>query len=535
LVEPSRLVTARADQRTARLLASILVVLAPLALLSIILQVADGEFDVGPQAVVGGAVVAILVAYALSRTRHFRIAGAMTTLLPTVGGIAVLIADTDDPAWFAFMALNPALGTLLLEIGWSTALALVNLAAVVIAVLTEPSLDGDTAAVAVMFNAIAAAVLLTGAAFRDRQEHDRRADLLARQRLHERILEGTFGGIAIVRDGVVAETNAAFAELVGATQDEVAGTALVSLFDEDVSDVLARAIATPGPRPAELALVRRDGSTLRAEVLVRGADDGGGASVVVAMRDVTERHRAAEMLQRAEQMESLGRLAASIVHDTNNELFIVTADADRLIAEQEAAGRPTDAAHRILDATARISTMLRRVLVLGRDETIQPEPIDVPRFVDERRRMWQQVLGHDIQLDGIDRGAGVAWSDRSRLEQLLLNLVLNARDAIDGPGVVRLETDEISIDERAANGDLPTGPYQRIVVADDGRGIAARDLERVFEPFFTTKADGLGTGLGLYTSRQIAEQAGGSLTVESGPGGTTFTVLLPAAPRPTPS
>ncbi len=532
LIEPSPNVADRSDRRTAQLLSTILLLLAPLALLSGLLQVISGGSTNSVQITLAAAVVMIVLTYLLSRTRHFRVAGALTSLIPTAAGLGVLAANPDDPGWFAFMALSPALATLLVPIRWALILALVNLTGVIVGVVATPALDSVVVVVAIMFNAIVSVILVTAAGFRNRLEQDRSADLLARQQLQDNILAGTFGGIAIVHDGVITEANDALADLFATDSDSLLGADLHQLFDETSHGLLDRIIEQADRLPVEVSAVRRDGSVFDAEVLVRTTTGPSAAAHVLAMRDVTQQKQAAASLLRAQRMESVGRLAAGMAHDTNNELFVISAIAENLKWELKDAGMPTGTVQQVQDATDRISTLIRRVLMIGRHSETKPRLIDTGEFIVESSTMWRQVLGSAVDLQLGKAQGGLVHIDRGRFEQLLLNLVLNARDAIDGAGQVCIEAMPVVLDAARTNGvDLPAGRYQRITISDSGDGIASEHLAHIFEPFFTTKQEGRGTGLGLYTSMEIVRQSGGALVAECDEQGTTFAVYLPEVRR----
>ncbi len=539
VTKPSPAVVDPSAQRTARLLSAVLLCIAPLGLLSFVLQSVGAGGPPGGSWAMAVALGAIVVAYVLSRSRYFRIAGALTTLTPTVGGLLVVAGDADDPGWFAFMALCPALAALLLPLRWALVVSAVNLAGVAVAVILVTEVDRNTAVVAVMFNAIMGAVLLTAAGFRDRLERARRADLLARQRLQQSILEGTFGGIAVVRSGVVREANQAFADLFHRHHDELRGTRIADLFDVESFAALVGATEFHEGRTVELSARRWDRSTFDAEIILRRTGAGQDDARVVAIRDISERKQAEQVLVRAQRMESVGRLAAGFAHDTNNELFVIAAHADELLHQWGGSQQPTEAVQQIHDAAHRMSTLIRRLLLLARDETGEPSLIELGGFLHSCRRTWQQVLGGGIELRIAESSTdpsvddGLVRIDRTLLEQLLLNLVLNARDAMGDGGVIHVAAGRTIVPDRGDDAPLPGGTYQRITVSDTGGGITAEDLPHIFEAFFTTKEPGLGTGLGLYTSREIVRASGGTITVDADEVGSTFTVLLPeVAPEP---
>lgn len=535
LVEPSAAVVGRSERRTARLLSTVLLLLAPLALLSTMLQlIAHPELD-GSTVALAIAIAAIVATYFLSRTQHFRLAGAITTLIPTAAGLAVLAAANDDPGWFAFMGLNPALGALFVPIRWAVALATVNLISVIVGVLATPGLDGQTAIVAVMFNAIVSIVLLTAAMFRDLLERDRQAELLERQRLQQSVLDGTFGGMAIVRNGIVTDANEAFARMIVVAPDDLVGTRLDELLHQNGEHPFGDTVRSAGRDPIEIAATRRDGTSFDAEIVVRRTDDDAG-NLVLAVRDITDRKRADRDLMRARRMESVGRLAAGIAHDTGNELLVISALTDQLRLEQREAGLSNSTVDEIANAADRVANLTRRVLV-GHAEPPGPDGVDIRALLEQRSPMWQKVLGDEVRLrvDVID--AGRVRFDQASFEQVMLNLVLNARDALEGGGSVRIQASTVTTAADAATVpdlvELPPGRYLRLSIADDGSGIAAAHLESIFDPFFTTKEHDRGTGLGLFTSRSAVRSAGGEMTVTSDADGTVFTVYLPAFDVPT--
>lgn len=535
IVEPSTAVVSRSDRRTARLLSTVLLLLAPLALLSAVLQLITHPRLDGFTIALGVAIAAIVATYFLSRTRHFLLAGAITTLIPTAAGLAVLAAVNDDPGWFAFMGLNPALGALFVPIRWAVALATANLISVIVAVLAVPGLEGQTAIVAVMFNAIVSIVLLTAAMFRDLLERDRQADLLARQRLQQSVLDGTFGGMAIVRNGLVTDANEAFARLIAVEPDDLVGTRLDELLHENGERPLGDTVRSLDRDPIEIAATRRDGTSFDAEILVRRTDDGDADNLVLAVRDITARKRADRDLTRARRMESVGRLAAGIAHDTGNELMVISALTEQLRLEQREAGLANGTVDEIANAADRVANLIRRVLV-GQAEQPEPDDIDVGALLARRSSMWQRVLGDGVQLrvDAID--AGHVRLDHASFEQLMLNLVLNARDALEGAGSVTIRASTVTTETDAATvpilAELAAGRYLRLSVADNGSGIAAEHLEHVFDPFFTTKERNRGTGLGLFTSRSAVQSAGGEMTVTADENGTVFAVYLPTLDGP---
>ncbi|MCP3909770.1 MAG: PAS domain S-box protein [Actinomycetia bacterium] len=527
LIEPSTGVTDPVERRTTRLVSALLVLIAPLGVLSIVAQMIDAGTIEDQHVVVGFALVAILLGYLLSRTGHVEWAMS-ATLVPTVTGLAVVLVDSGDPGWFAFMALSPALGSLLLPARTATVLVVVNMLVVILATVVASDLAAATAYVAIVFNAVIAAVLLTARSHRDRLELVRRQEMLARQRLTDLILRSTFGGIAIHHRGEIIRSNETFGAMFGLADDSAVGRQLEELFAPKSQASLTGLVEGVEGGSADLVAMRRDGSAFEAEVLCPAGLIGTEDAQVLAIRDISDRKRAADTLVRAQRMESVGRLAAGIAHDTNNLLAVILINSERLATEQTRSGHAPGLADSIHGAAQQIATLLGRLQLVDRGRVDEPVVVDLLSFVVDRCPMWGQVVGDRIDVvirHGDDIGQVAV--DPTHLEQVLLNLVLNARDAMPAGGQVVVELDGVRLDE---DGHLPAGRYQRIRVHDNGVGIPPENLEQVFEPFFTTKRKEMGTGIGLYTSREVIEESGGTLTVEVSPDFTTFQVLLPDAP-----
>lgn len=527
LSEPSPLIVDPAERRTARLLSRLLLVIAPLGAFSALAQlVNDPAFDLLDVAL-ALAIIALLLTYVLSRTRHSRLAALITTVIPTVGGLGVLATDASDPGWFAFMALNPALGSLLLPTGAATGVAVLGLSVVFGASLLEPGLDGDTTVVAIIFNLMVTAILLTARRHRNQQERDRRAELVARQRLNESVLAASFGGIAMIRHGVIDDFNEALAGLLAMSRAELVGTSVGSLFAPESRAGLEAVISESDGRPAEVVARRSDGGTFDAEVLSLRPGEDEDPLIILAIRDISERKRATEAFVRAQRMESVGRLAAGIAHDTNNQLSVIGANIDVLLGDAVQSEQGGARLRMIREAADRIAALVQRVLVVSRRRVSDPAVLELDHVIAELEPMWRNVLGDGVDVELRLRGsAGRVLIDPIDFEQVLLNLVLNARDAMRGTGSLMLDVGAAPPAIGSAE-HLPMGEYAAIAVTDSGEGVAPENLDRVFEAFFTTKGEESGTGLGLYTCREVVERAGGALTVESRPGATTFRVLLP--------
>jgi two-component system, cell cycle sensor histidine kinase and response regulator CckA len=263
-------------------------------------------------------------------------------------------------------------------------------------------------------------------------------------------------------------------------------------------------------------------------------DNGRYQGMRAVARDIGERRRAEEALLQAQKMEAVGRLAGGIAHDFNNLLTAIRGNAELLMHHLRKEPARVADVEEILHAADRAATMTRQLLAFSRKHTLAPVKLDVNELTDNVARLSRRLIGPEITLE-IQAGQGLhpVMADASQLEQLLLNLVLNARDALPEGGRIVVRTANRLLPDaspEAARADVPDGAYVLLQVVDNGIGMDQATRARIFEPFFTTKEPGRGTGLGLSTVYGIVRQMGGAVTVLSERSqGATFSVFLPAA------
>ena len=274
--------------------------------------------------------------------------------------------------------------------------------------------------------------------------------------------------------------------------------------------------------------LRRDGALLDVEITSHSLDFDGRRARLVHVIDTTDRRRLEEELRQSQKMEAVGRLAGGIAHDFNNLLTAIT-NYSELLLDELAAESPLRAdVGEIRAAADRAGALTRQLLAFGRRQVLQPTTLEVNDVVAELERMLRRLLGPEIVFGvALDAQAGHVSADRGQLEQVIVNLVVNARDAMPEGGTLAIQTGVTRVGQGCMT-DLAPGEYVRIVVRDSGSGMDEATQARVFEPFFTTKEPGKGTGLGLSTVYGIVAQSGGAVTIDSEPGrGTCMTILLP--------
>ena len=269
-------------------------------------------------------------------------------------------------------------------------------------------------------------------------------------------------------------------------------------------------------------LIEGSGRSLLEDPAVRG--------VVVNARDVTEQRRLEEQFRQSQKLESIGRLAGGVAHDFNNLLTVILS-CSASMREAQAEGRPVDPedVEQVQEAGERARDFTTQLLAFARKQVISPVPLDLNTVVRSSERLLRRVLGEDIRLEvAVQEGLWLTLCDPGQMEQLLLNLAANARDAMPGGGALFIETRNSLAEAGQGSPGSPSAHWVNLVVRDSGAGMSPEVQERLFEPFFTTKEMGKGTGLGLATVHGIVVQNGGRVLVESEPGrGTTFEIRFP--------
>jgi PAS domain S-box-containing protein len=326
-------------------------------------------------------------------------------------------------------------------------------------------------------------------------------------------------------------------ELTGYSAGELVGRRLTSLFSPEGAAAFQTrldAVRTrrEGPRPFEAGLVRRDRTAVTAEVSVTAVvQQGRVVGNLAVFRDVTERRRLEQELRQAQKMEAIGRLAGGVAHDFNNLLTIIGGEAELMLdtVDRDAALRaPLET---VVRTAQRAAGLTQQLLAFSRRQILQPRVLDLNAALVAVEPLLRRLVPEDIELVArLAPGLAHVTADPGQIEQVVMNLVVNARDALPRGGRITVSTANVDVeaDESRLPTTVPAGRYVALTVEDTGVGIPAALLPQIFEPFFTTKGPSQGTGLGLSTVYGIVKQSGGHVTVDSAVGrGSVFTVFLP--------
>jgi PAS domain S-box-containing protein len=279
--------------------------------------------------------------------------------------------------------------------------------------------------------------------------------------------------------------------------------------------------------------VRKDGAIVHTEVATTLLPHrpGRACEILGVTRDVTDRVQVEARLMQAQKLESVGRLAGGVAHDFNNLLTVINGYSDMLLRELPPGDRARESVAEIATAGERAAALTAQLLMLSRKQVVQPKVVNLNDAIMEVQKMLARVIGEDIRLQSVlSPDPGCVRADPGQLHQVLMNLAVNARDAMPRGGTLLIETGNVQLQGESAehHPDLKPGPYVQLEVSDTGTGMTKEVVSHVFEPFFTTKKAGEGTGLGLATVYGIVKQCGGSIWVYSEPGlGTRFRIHLP--------
>ncbi|CAN5209424.1 PAS domain-containing sensor histidine kinase [soil metagenome] len=419
--------------------------------------------------------------------------------------------------------------------------------------------DGSTFWASVVIDAIRDADgKLVGFAQITRDFSERRAahaSLLASERRYRQLVDAVidYAIFQLDVDGTIASWNRGAERAKGYTPEEAIGRHFSMFYTEEdrAAGVPQRALATAaseGRFEAEGWRVRKDGSKFWAMVVIDAiyAEDGKLSGFAKVTRDITERHEAQrvlretqEQLMAAQKMEAVGQLSGGIAHDFNNLLMIVLGNLESATRQARAFPETTNLQRSLANAmrgAQRAAALTSRLLAFSRRQALDPKPIEPNRFIQGSVEFLQRSLGETVEIEAV--GSAGIWpieADPNQLESALVNLAINARDAMPSGGKLTIEATNVFADSDYVrmNPELSEGQYVAISITDTGSGMAKDVVARAFEPFFTTKEAGQGTGLGLSQVYGFVKQSGGHVKIYSEVGqGTTIKMYFPRLARP---
>ena len=374
------------------------------------------------------------------------------------------------------------------------------------------------------------------------ERHEAEVALRAAQAFRQAVERSLLAGVRVVDPtGRLTYVNPAFCEMVGWGEDELTGamppypywpsgeeTRLQALLDE----TLAGRVTSEG---IEISFQRKNGERFDALVLPSPLHDSAGLVTgwLAAVYDITERKRLEEHYRQAQKMEAIGRLAGGVAHDFNNLLTAILGYTE-LASDALGPAHPVTAdLAEVRKAGESATRLVGQLLAFSRRQVVELQPLDLNLVAKNVEGMLSRVIGEDVSLViDLDRTLPLVEADAGQMEQVLMNLAVNARDAMPNGGRLAIETSAVVVDESLVQRvlGLQPGPYARLTIRDTGAGMDPSVQVHLFEPFFTTKPKGKGTGLGLATVYGIVQQAGGRIDVRSTPGqGSTFDIYLPVA------
>jgi two-component system, cell cycle sensor histidine kinase and response regulator CckA len=355
-------------------------------------------------------------------------------------------------------------------------------------------------------------------------------ELRESQERFRRLAEAAHEGIAITERGRIVDANRQLAEMLGYQAHELLGMAAADFVAPESRALVSDHMKADHEGPYEHLALRKDGKKICVEVRARSLRSGDQPLRVTVIRDMSERRELEERWRETEKLQAVGRLAGGIAHDFNNLLSVILGCADLLERSLPPGSEGREPAAEIAAAASRAASLTRQLLAFSRTQVFDLQVVDLNEVVRGMLRMLERLLGDGVRVvTRLDSDLPLVRADIGQIEQIVMNLCTNARDAMPDGGDIAVATEAVVIAPDAREGRLGSGRWVRLSVKDRGVGMSSETLSRALEPFFTTKEVGRGTGLGLATVHGIVTQSKGHMAIESAPGeGTTVNVWLAA-------
>jgi two-component system cell cycle sensor histidine kinase/response regulator CckA len=434
---------------------------------------------------------------------------------------------------------------------WSTAvlvtlLLTLGIASFLLPFLRERTPEFDSLHMSIAVRGLVGLVLLFDlyAIYQQFQIYRMRHQLMEREHLFRLISENAADMIAVVdATGKRLYNSPAYQRILGYSQEELLNTSSMEQVHPDdrakVEEAGKEALAGGVGRNIEYRMRHKNGTWRLMESTASTIQNAMGKveTLIIVNRDITERRHLEEQFRQSQKMEAVGRLSGGIAHDFNNLLGVIIGYAEFLQERLDATNPLRASADEILMAGKRAASLTRQLLAFSRQQVLDPKVLDMNSVVPDMEKLLRRLIGEDIELNtALVPDLGKVKADQGQLEQVIMNLAVNARDAMPGGGRLLLKVENTIMDEefvRRYPYPVQLGPYVLLTVTDTGCGMDAETKARAFEPFFTTKEKGKGTGLGLSTVYGVVKQSGGYIDIDSAPGvGTTFKIYLPRVHEP---
>ena len=527
LGQPDDAVTDPVERRRAQLIASILIFLVPAAAISLLVGhwFEDRPVWVTGSQLFGTSLFAVLIPAA--KGPHFRRAvyGLLTIGLLMVS-FSLVTSDEYAGLNATFLVLLIMLASMFLGSRAATIIYGLNIVLVCFLGFFVNGLEELVSPPVISFHLIVGAIVVMDGVYRDKLAEEKKSALALREEWQRALLEATFDGTARIEDGQISAVTGRLSEVFGVIEEGFfLGKPFASLFPEDELEKLAEVQQPARGHLVELRALRADGREFPIEAVFQDLANLKGSGIRVALRDITERREMIARRQITDRMVAMGTLAAGVAHEINNPLTFVSGNLQRALIRLEddeglERGELKQWLQSAAEGTERVERIVGDLNTFARDtEDDGLAPLEIEKVVDTSISIVFSAIKHKARLVREHEPRVVVLGDPTRLSQVLVNLLLNATQALpDGPA-----NNEIRISTFEEDGEV------LIEVADNGPGIPAAILPRIFEPFFTTKPVGVGTGLGLPICKNLVERMGGVIEAETSKQGTLFRLRLHVA------
>ncbi len=539
LVAPTPGIEQPEQRRQSQLLASLLAILIPLSFLIAVvptLLTPAADLLTAPWFLPFLLVLLVLsIAFTLNRHGYYSIAAALTLVTFSIGILYVSIpeGDPENTGLLAYLVVPVLFSSVLLSLRTTVLIIALNTAGTLLFLLVFPDelAPVDEILSLAGFGLLVSGLILVVMRHRNQIEQVRQRELAEKEERYRTLLETAFDGVVITEKGRIVDANSGFAIMFGYPREELIGMPLASFWADGGQALLNVTAETQMSAPQEATGLRRDGVPIPIEWIARAQTRHGRDVQIVAVRNIADKKSLEEQLRQAQKMEAVGRLAGGIAHDFNNLLTAIIGYSHFILAQLAPDDPVREDVVNICTAGERAATLTNQLLSFSRRQVVAPRVLNLNDVVRNIEGILQRVMGEDVLLQlRLSPEIGPIKMDPVQIEQVIMNLAVNARDAMPQGGVLTITTAPVHISAARARHyvDLRTGPYVELAVRDTGVGMDDTVKAHLFEPFFTTKEPGKGTGLGLSTVYGIIHQAEGHIYAESQPGrGTIFRIYLP--------